>query len=609
MRRTACRIAARRHIPALLAAVIAAPVSAATPGPSTFDAGAENRSGLTFSPDGTTAFWAEWNGKWGSSNAAARTIYTARWADGSWSAPEPAPFSGHHSDDDPFVSPDGRWLYFVSDRPVDESDRVPDTNIWRYALANGDRLEYLSVNSDASEYSPVPTNSGAIYFASDRHGGLGQGDIYMARPLADDFAPPERLGPAINRHTGEWNLWVAPDESHMLFEASSRPGNVSVPGDIYASWRTAAGWTAALPVAALNSDGSDLLPRLHPDGTTLFYTTAPLGGHARIQSADWRRLRAELRSDYAPTLLVANRSSHELVFVDLALGETTTRLATGEGPHLLSNVNQGRVLATGYGEFPKPHAEPVDARPPFVEALNSRVTAIDVDQRSILFDTELENCARPHASWIVLDRAYVTCEDEQRVLVLDLEHRETVGHFDTRQQGSHVIGFDAQSRQLAVTNTESGSLALIGIDDGGTRIVELEAGSEGLLVVEGAIWVGNAVKGSVSVVDAASARVTARIDSVCSFPIALGRDAGQHVWVACFGSAEIVAIDLDTHDVKHRIGLDDQPLNIVLHPDRELAYVSLPRQNAVAEIDLVSGLEVRRIRVGIEPDGLRWAAD
>jgi hypothetical protein len=61
--------------------------------------------------------------------------------------------------------------------------------------------------------------------------------------------------------------------------------------------------------------------------------------------------------------------------------------------------------------------------------------------------------------------------------------------------------------------------------------------------------------------------------------------------------------------VKHRIGLDDQPLNIVLHPDRELAYVSLPRQNAVAEIDLVSGLEVRRIRVGIEPDGLRWAAD
>ena len=417
------------------------------------------------------------------------------------------------------------------------------------------------------------------------------------------------LGPAINRRTGEWNLWVSPDETELLFEASSRPANISVPGDLYVSWHTAAGWTAAMPVAELNSSGSDLMPRLHPDRTTLFYATAPPGGHARIRSADWARLRTGLLAGYAPTLLVANRSSHELVFVDLGLGEITARIATGEGPHLLSNVNEGRVLATGYGVFPEPHAEPVDARPAFVEALNSRLTAIDVDKRSILFERVLENCARPHASWIVRGHAYVTCEDEQRVVVLDLDHGEAVGHLDTRQQGSHVIGFDVQSRQLAVTNTDSGSLSLIDVDDGSTRIVELEAGSEGLLAVDGAIWVGNAVKGSVSVVDAASAGLTARIDPVCSFPIALGRDAGQRVWVACFGSAEIVAIDPDTHTVERRIGLDEQPLNILLHPERDLAYVSFPRRNAIAEIDLESGLELRRIRVGIEPDGLRWAAD
>jgi hypothetical protein len=44
-----------------------------------------------------------------------------------------------------------------------------------------------------------------------------------------------------------------------------------------------------------------------------------------------------------------------------------------------------------------------------------------------------------------------------------------------------------------------------------------------------------------------------------------------------------------------------------MHPKRELAYVSLPRQNAIAEIDLHSGSELRRLNVGIEPDGLRWA--
>ena len=141
MRLTASRISAAHRVAALLAIVAAPPVCAGAPEPSTFDAGLENRTGLTFSPDGTTAFWAEWNGRWGSSDAATRTIYTAKWSNGSWSTPAPAAFSGSHSDDDPFVSPDGRWLYFVSDRPVGESDRERDSNIWRYALADGHRLE------------------------------------------------------------------------------------------------------------------------------------------------------------------------------------------------------------------------------------------------------------------------------------------------------------------------------------------------------------------------------------------------------------------------------------------------------------------------------------
>lgn len=609
MRLKARNIAALRRFPALLAVFIAPPAAADVPDPATFDAGSENKLGLTFSPDGMTAFWAEWNGQWGSSDAAVKTIYTARRLHGTWSAPEPVAFSGRYSDDDPFVSPDGQWLYFVSDRPVDESDREPDKNIWRYRLGREQHLEYLSINSDGAEYSPIPTASGTLYFASVRDGGLGQGDIYLARPVDDGFAAPEMLGAAINRRTGEWNLWVSPDETELLFEASSRPGNVSVPGDLYASWHTPSGWTAAMPVGELNSSASDLMPRPLPDRTTLFYATAPHGGHARIQSADWGRLRTKMLASYAPPLLAANRSSHEIVSVDLSRGEITAHVATGEGPHLLSNVNNGVLLATGYGVFPEPHVAPVRRRPPFVETLNARLTFINVADMSVLLDTALDDCARPHASWMVEDRAYVTCEDERRVLVIDLDRGRPVGHFDTRQEGSHVLGFDAQSRQLAVTNTDSGSLTLINIDDARTRIVELEPGSEGLLVIEGAIWVGNAMSGSVSVVNAASARETARIDSVCSFPIAFGQDTRQRVWVACFGSAEIVAIDVDTRVVERRISLDDQPLNILLHPDRELAYVSLPRQNAIAEIDLVSGLETRRIRVGIEPDGLRWAAD
>ena len=104
-------------------------------------------------------------------------------------------------------------------------------------------MEFLSVNSDAEEYSPFVTDSGALFFASDREGGYGQGDIYRADSLGEGFGPPTLLGPNVNGPFGEWNIWVAADEGELIFESSSRPTNISVPGDLYYSSRTNDGWT------------------------------------------------------------------------------------------------------------------------------------------------------------------------------------------------------------------------------------------------------------------------------------------------------------------------------------------------------------------------------
>ena len=347
------------------------------------NAGLENRLGLTFSPDGASAYWVEWNGLWGGDSIGPRLIYTASLSNDGWSEPIPTPFAGDFNDGDPFVSPDGRWLYFISDRPAEPGDDGGDRDIWRYDLEGGATTERLQVNSDADEYSPVLTASGALYFASAREGGLGQGDLYRAAAAGDEFGEVENLGPAVNSPTGEWNLWVSADESELILEASSRPTNVSIPGDLYYSWRAGDDWVAAVPLKSLNTADSDLMTRLHADGNTLFYTTAPIGGHARIAAARWGELRSTARADYAPTLIVANRSSHEVTFVDLALGRVTKRIATGEGPHLLSNVSDGWVVATGFGEFPEPHAEPVASRPPFESSPNSRFTVIDVESQAV----------------------------------------------------------------------------------------------------------------------------------------------------------------------------------------------------------------------------------
>jgi hypothetical protein len=223
------------------------------------------------------------------------------------------------------------------------------------------------------------TASGALYFASARDNGYGQGDLYRAAARGDGFASPEILGLSVNSSTGEWNLWVSASDYDLVFEASSRPSNVSIPGDLYYSWRTPAGWTAATPLKSLNTRGSELLPRLHPDGETLYYTTALSGGHAAVVATDWKALREDTRNNYAPTLLVANRSSHDVSFVDLARGEVIAATGTGEGPHLLSNVSDGRVLATGYGEFPQPHGMPVESRPSVRPILRILLRASNVE--------------------------------------------------------------------------------------------------------------------------------------------------------------------------------------------------------------------------------------
>ncbi len=588
--------------PAALLGLYAA-AAAGSDDPAGFDAGRDNQAGLTFSPDGKTAFWAEWDGDWGSSESQPRSIFISRRQPGGWSEPEPAPFSGPYSDDDPFVSPDGRWLYFASERPPADGE----ADIWRYSLAGDDRLERLAISSDAAEYSPIVVNSGALYFASAREGGPGRGDIYRADARGDGFAAPEPLGPAINSATGEWNLWVSGNETELIFEASSRPTNVSTPGDLYYSRNTPAGWTAAVPIEALNTARSDLMPRFDAAGEALYVTTVPDGRHARVRQVDWAPLRAELTSSYAPTLAVVNRSSHEVTFVDLGNAEIVARVATGEGPHLVSNLDSGRLAVTGYGEFPKPHAEPVAARPPFVTAINSRLTLIDTTERSALMDVAIDDCRKPHASWIVDGRAYVTCEGEREVVAVDLESGQVLRRYASRQDGSHVLRFDASSRVLAVANTGSGSVTLIDVDDGDTSVVPVDTGSEGLALVDGRFWVGNAIAGSVAVIDPRERRVVGQADEVCGFPIALDGRQADVVWIACFASAELVAIDKDTMSVARRIPLDANPLHMIVHPERDLAYASLPRANAIAEIDLLSGRELRRIRVGIEPDGLQWA--
>src|SRR5262245_27526447 len=77
-----------------------------------------------FTPDGKTIYFTKRTPRpllW--------VIVVSHFRGGKWSPPEVAEFSGQYSDFDPFISPDGKKLYFCSNRPVDGQPRQ-DFDIW-----------------------------------------------------------------------------------------------------------------------------------------------------------------------------------------------------------------------------------------------------------------------------------------------------------------------------------------------------------------------------------------------------------------------------------------------------------------------------------------------
>ncbi|WP_298791385.1 hypothetical protein [uncultured Allomuricauda sp.] len=230
----------------------------------------------TFTADGNELYFARSNQEWGSGDMKS-AIYRSVKNNDQWSTPEIVPFSGIYDDSDPHLSRDGKTLFFISNRPVSYTSTSAD--IWMVTKdKNGQWKEptVLSypINSENTEYSPRTDGDGNLYFASDRLGGYGQGDLYVSELKYGEFGPPVNMGNTLNSPKGEWNLEINSAGDLIIFEASQREANVSPYGDLYISFREENEWTLPQNIKELNTSGSDLYPYLTQDGKQLYYTSS-----------------------------------------------------------------------------------------------------------------------------------------------------------------------------------------------------------------------------------------------------------------------------------------------------------------------------------------------
>lgn len=82
------------------------------------------------------------------SNSVFSSLATSRIVDGRWSAPQFLPFSGiGYLDVYPFISYDGKELFFASSRPTGRAELKNQHNLWRCRR----------VNNEWSEPEPLPS--------------------------------------------------------------------------------------------------------------------------------------------------------------------------------------------------------------------------------------------------------------------------------------------------------------------------------------------------------------------------------------------------------------------------------------------------------------------
>ena len=231
----------------------------------------------TFSSDGREVYFTRSTGKWGMGGGKSSIYYSVN-KNGKWSAPILASFSGEYNDGAPHLCTDGKTLYFTSTRPVIGIENA-SKDIWKVErdMNNvwGSPIRLASpINSKRSEYSPSTDKWGNLYFASNRSGGYGQGDIYFTKKEKNSFRLPVNIGPIINADSGEWNVEINDNGDILIFESFGGDQNLSPYGDLYISFKLNDQWSAPQNMEELNTTGSDLYAELTHGDTLLYYTSS-----------------------------------------------------------------------------------------------------------------------------------------------------------------------------------------------------------------------------------------------------------------------------------------------------------------------------------------------
>jgi WD40 repeat protein len=183
-------------------------------------------------------------------------------------------------DGTPFLTPDGLSFYLFSTRTGGVGDR--DLYIsTRNTTADDFSTPVLvgNVNSISLEYLPwLAPDRLSLYFVSNRGGGQGSSDIWVARRgvLTDQWGVPSNVS-ELNTSVRDEGITLSRDGLTAIFASNRDGGEGNV--DLWLALRSSVDVPFSEPVnlTEVNSAGDDVDPHLSNDGHELFFSSGRSG--------------------------------------------------------------------------------------------------------------------------------------------------------------------------------------------------------------------------------------------------------------------------------------------------------------------------------------------
>lgn len=199
---------------------------------------------VSFSPDGNTMYFSResyYEKKYERDSLtkykiSVLNLYKSINQEGQWSEAEALSLNGdNYSVKNPSVSPDGKTLYFASDKsggfgnfdiysaPIDQNGSVGE------ATNMGQKL-----NTEGQEMFPFISSNNTLYFSSNGHLGLGGLDVFFAKIIDGKIGPVRNIGIPVNGNADDF-AFSFNEETEEGFVSSNRlVDGEDMSDDIYA---------------------------------------------------------------------------------------------------------------------------------------------------------------------------------------------------------------------------------------------------------------------------------------------------------------------------------------------------------------------------------------